>query len=111
MSFCCRMRFEREFSIGLRFSIGKCCLYRTCCSTDKGDISLRNCSSRAALKYVLTHSDTLDALVKVSQRQYSEENVMCWLAIRDYKGAVGCRSSHDVIREQAQEIVRQVRVC
>lgn len=59
---------------------------------------------------MLCHAGPLAALVRFCAREYNEENVMCWVAIRDLKAAAREGKPQPVLRALAQDIVKQVCV-
>ncbi len=53
--------------------------------SDKLAITTTNCRSRPALMFVLNNEDTLDAFIAFCKTQHSEENVLFWKDVRDFK--------------------------
>lgn len=75
--------------------------------TRKEDITSQNCCRGAALRYVLHHDDCLRAMVALSQRQFNEENVLCWLAIEDYKRAAVMDETGAMVA-RARDVIQRV---
>lgn len=72
----------------------------------KEDISTRNCRTRAALMFILSQPDCVASFTAFCVSQHSEENILCWLAIRDFKTV----AEEDTAgrRAAAQAILQQV---
>ena len=79
------------------------------CSTKLSDISPQNCCTKSALRVVLGSEAALRGLVQFSARQYNEENVMCWVAIRAFKAAARAGDAPPRLRALADDIIKQVR--
>jgi hypothetical protein len=97
-----------------RFVVQNVCVYptnRRCllCSHDKSEITTLNCRSRPALLYVLRHADTLELFVRFCTSQHSEENVLFWMAVRDFKALPAFDSAS--LQTTAAAIVNKVCGC
>ncbi len=78
------------------------------CSSKKTDINGNNCRSKPALMYILQQDDTMAAFVSFCTAQHCEENILVWIAIRDFK--TSCEKDPSTMLSAATEIVRRVRV-
>lgn len=56
--------------------------------------------------YVLTHEDTLDGFVTFCTTQHSQENVLFWRDVRDFKALPATDSA--ALRVRATSIVEKV---
>jgi hypothetical protein len=71
--------------------------------TSAASITSANSRSKAALLFVLHTPFALDAFVEFSKSQHNEENVLFWIAVRDFKTLPA-----DRLNDAAKEIFRKV---
>lgn len=60
---------------------------RVCVSVTLADINSGNSRSKAALSCVLANPAALSAFVTHSKSQHCDENILFWVAVRDFKAA------------------------
>jgi Regulator of G protein signaling domain len=60
------------------------------------------------LLYVLRHTDTLELFVRFCTSQHNEENVLFWIAVRDFKALPAFDSAG--LQTQAASIVNKVSI-
>ncbi len=70
------------------------------------DITTRNCRTLGALRFVLSDADLQAAFVRFCESQHSQENVLCWKAIQEFKLAApdSAGSLHTRARALAQKV-------
>jgi hypothetical protein len=78
-----------------------------CCRGCVEDITTRNCRTLGALRFVLSNADVQAAFVRFRESQHSQENVLCWKAIQEFKLAApdSAGSLHARTRALAQKVL------